>query len=322
MQPETEGGRGVRDEGARGKEVFVWPPKEPESAEDSANSSASNQAKKQERAQTENQRVVLRGRDGGGDEPWFVQVERAWLGYSCEPWKVRVGRSGWEADRSSCVGGWVYCPGCGQSVGEHEVMHDEKRGRLACSGCSGVKLPWDRVVRLGEYEGVLGGAIRDLKFSGMRQLGFELGGLLGLRIGQAMADAGVGGRSVGVVPMPISLRRRLSRGIDHGLALARGVRRETGLELVGALEREHRPSQTHVPRGKRRANVAGSISVRQQHGLRPESIILMIDDVMTTGSTMRAACGALRASGLGVEIWACVCGVANDRGRCGGGGGG
>jgi predicted amidophosphoribosyltransferase len=170
-------------------------------------------------------------------------------------------------------------------------------------------------VRLGEYDGLVRDVVHEVKFSAWRRLGSDAGQLLGRQLEPLLE--GVDRSRLVLVPVPSSLQRRLARGIDHTLVIARGVRRVTGGRIVRALKRRHRPSQVSLAMSDRKQNVSGTMRLRRGVDLSGK-LVIVIDDVRTTGATMTEAC---RALGRGVgdrrpgEIWAAVLGVAVDIGR-------
>jgi predicted amidophosphoribosyltransferase len=122
-----------------------------------------------------------------------------------------------------------------------------------------------------------------------------------------------------LVPVPSTFRRRMARGIDHTLVLARGVREVTGGRIVRALARRHRPSQVGLPMTERKRNVSGTMRLRRPADLGGCTLIV-IDDVRTTGATMTEACRALvrglkEREMVAGAVWAAVLGVAVERPR-------
>lgn len=239
-------------------------------------------------------------------ESWLValrEVEREWLDPVSLPLAERARDAEWQADPPS-----NYCEHCGCSLGEFESSE------LGCSRCASARLPWDRCVRLGSYAPPLAEWICEVKFTRFRALGYDLGRALGrsLRVsGLPLASS-----RVVIVPVPCSLRRRLSRGIDHAAVIARGVAWELGLPLVRALRRRHRPSQRAVALSARVSNVSGSMLRRNRVNLSG-TLAVLIDDVMTTGATMRAAARSLRTGLVEIRprsVWAAVAAVTPDPG--------
>lgn len=97
-----------------------------------------------------------------------------------------------------------------------------------------------------------------------------------------------------IIPVPIHLFRFLSRGYNQTHYIARGISDVTGIEVWDNL-RASRPHSAQARKGAeaRRVNAAGTFSV-----LRPRELagrhILVVDDVITTGSTMVSALDTIK----------------------------
>lgn len=216
----------------------------------------------------------------------------------------RMREAGWSAQPFE-----GYCNRCGQTVGPYET--DE----FGCAACRGRRLPWDRFARLGPHAGALREWIHEVKFTRWRRLGFDLGEMLGRRL----LEAGAPRERVCVIPSPMSLRRRLTRGIDHAAVIAAGVAGELGCPLVVALRRKHRRTQRGLSAAERKKNVVGVFTRAFGVDLKGWNVVV-VDDVVTTGATMEAMCRALRKRGgmrraPGVQVWAAALAAAEwDRG--------
>jgi ComF family protein len=164
-------------------------------------------------------------------------------------------------------------------------------GAKLCSRCKHEPLAIDRIVTPWRFGGALATAIRRLKFTGATHIARTLAPLWAPLLAAAVAETdGV------IVPVPLHWRRRLQRGFDQTWLLARHAcelaqlprPRSALLRLVAA------PPQSTLPAIDRAANVDGVFAARARVAGRA---VILIDDVVTTGSTLSAAAQALREAG-------------------------
>lgn len=104
-------------------------------------------------------------------------------------------------------------------------------------------------------------------------------------------------------PLPAHWRRRLARGFDQAERLARGLGRRWRQPVAPLLWRRHAtPRQQGLGRAQRARNLRQAfVAASAAQGQR----VLLIDDVITTGSSARAASQALLEAGAReVRIWA------------------
>ena len=98
-----------------------------------------------------------------------------------------------------------------------------------------------------------------------------------------------------VVPVPLHSSKLARRGYNQSAYIASGVAAATGIRMVEALAAVKRHStQTHRSVADRHANVAGVFVAKPEVG---EKHVLLVDDVITTGSTVIACCDALQVAG-------------------------
>lgn len=149
-----------------------------------------------------------------------------------------------------------------------------------------------------EYGGPVADAIQRFKYGGRSELAAALGSLMA-------ADAiRWGGQVDAVVPVPLHWRRRRTRGYDQAALLAKPVAKALAVPpLLRALRRvRNTPSQVDLPFRERQRNMRRAFAPSRIRGARR---VLLIDDVRTTGATIRAASEALKAGGA-VEVHSLV----------------
>ena len=150
---------------------------------------------------------------------------------------------------------------------------------------------------MGAYEGVLRTAIHHFKYRDRPQLDVPLGGLLAA-FARANGAALNGLRFDALIPVPMhSVRKRL-RGYNQSERLTRVLASELGLPLVTeALVRTRATrAQVGLTGEARRGNVRGAFTVRRPEAVRGKTLLL-IDDVVTTGSSLHECALVLKAAG-------------------------
>lgn len=236
---------------------------------------------------------------------WWSALESELLGGGPIGLNRLIRQGAWRPDDPG-----AYCGRCGGDAGPHEA--DD----TGCHACRGRRLLWGAAVRLGPYDGPLRGAILGLKYHANRADGRTLGRLMGLALVNRLRSAR--GGSV-IVPVPTTHRRRITRnrGVDHTLVLAREAAGASGVAWAAGLRRHHRPEQSSVVPSKREANVRGVFRIHDQAALLGAERVVLLDDVRTTGATLRSCVRALRAGGVEAEVWVLTAAVAGS-GRAGG----
>lgn len=141
------------------------------------------------------------------------------------------------------------------------------------------------------FEGTLREAIHHFKYKPMRRMADPLGALLATyaTAHPIPADA--------VVPVPLHPHRLRERGFNQSELLAQPVAGAYSLPLLatGLARRRDTAHQMKLDAKTRQENVRGAFV--WQHPTPPPPRVLLIDDVLTTGATVRACAEALRAAG-------------------------
>ena len=191
------------------------------------------------------------------------------------------------------------CPGCGTPEwgvcrGCRAVLDEAPGGTFVLA--DGLTVSWARA-----YRPVLEHVIPRYKDDGALHLERLLGGLL------AEAASALGDDAPTLVPVASLPRAVRRRGFDHARRLTARAARRTGLPWRPLLRRVNGGSdQAGLSRSARRDNVVGTMRARAF-----AAPVLIVDDIVTTGATLREARRALEISGVRVVGAAVIARVDN-----------
>jgi ComF family protein len=190
------------------------------------------------------------------------------------------------------------CDGCARPL--PPPSSPDAAGR--CGPCQRAAPPWSRVVAGVDYGHPWDRLLAGFKFGDRPGFADVLAAPLLARLRESGVDAGLR-----VLPVPLARGRLRERGYNQSWELARRLARALALEaradaLVRLRDTAH---QLHLPRAERSANVADAfLCAPAQAAWVRGARDALVDDVLTTGATARAATRALRAAGaLEVELW-------------------
>ena len=159
-----------------------------------------------------------------------------------------------------------------------------------CALCRNGLRGFDAAYCFGPYEGILREWIHLYKYGRVKTMAQPLGELLAEAVPpEEPFDA--------VVPVPLHWIRRWRRGFNQSELLARGLARRLRIPLLSALRRTRSTeTQAGLSNTARRRNVARAFRCRRTRAVAGKRVLL-IDDVMTTGSTAAACALALKRAG-------------------------
>jgi ComF family protein len=160
--------------------------------------------------------------------------------------------------------------------------------------CRSERFHFDRVLALSRYSGSLRDAVLRMKRSRTEPLMMATGQLLVERFGDELRSPV---HDV-VVPIPMHWTRRLVRGTNSPEMIGQVVARELGIIVApGSLRRKRRTRQlAELTRQERKRTLRDAFAVGRGcdfSGAR----VLLVDDVLTTGTTCDTAARALRNAG-------------------------
>ena len=131
--------------------------------------------------------------------------------------------------------------------------------------------------------------IHALKYERRRSISAPLGALMRATGARVLEGADL------VVPVPLHPRREFQRGFNQAQDLASHL----GLPVVPLLKRVvHTRSQIELPKDHRRANVKGAFALVPSYTLQVPGVVVLVDDVSTTGSTLDACARVLKSAGV------------------------
>jgi len=209
-----------------------------------------------------------------------------------------------ERERAFCRACWpevaelpsVCCPRCSQPGAFRQL----------CPRCEELPRTFTRAWAPFEHEGAIARAVHRFKYSDRADLARPLGALLARR---AAAELRVLPGTL--VPIPLHARRFRERQFDQAALLALELSRRSGrpaapevLEWV-----RHTSRQVRLEESEREANVRGAFAVRR--GVAGADLVL-VDDVMTTGATVREAAAVLLSDGARTVSVLCLARASRD----------
>jgi len=158
----------------------------------------------------------------------------------------------------------------------------------------------DCAAAIGDYEGSLRDIIHALKYEGRRSIAPPLGALMRSAGADLLRGADV------VVPVPLHPRRERSRGFNQADDLARAL----GVPVRPLLRRNrYTTSQIELPKDERHRNVRDAFALGGSSAFAPSAsadkkdpplhlqVVVLVDDVSTTGATLEACASVLKAAG-------------------------
>jgi len=196
-----------------------------------------------------------------------------------------------------------YCPGCGESLNAGEktictkcISQLPKTGFAREEGNRVEKLFWGRVeieaaaafLRFSQ-DGLVQRLLHALKYYEIPEIGHKLGRLFGNELAKTARIE----KLDTIMPIPLHPQKMKLRGYNQSMSIAQGISETLGIPVQQSLIRiKNNETQTRKSKFARWENVASVFNVVTTKNLENKHIMI-VDDVITTGSTIEAAAQTL-----------------------------
>ncbi len=163
-----------------------------------------------------------------------------------------------------------------------------------CGNCRELQFRFNSVIALSAYRGEMRRAVLQMKFNGAHELTVALSRLLASACRGRFADF----QPDVIAGIPMHWTRRLWRGTNSPETIAEYLARSLELSFAPNLLARNRKTkrQADLPPGKRSSNVRNAFRVAPGYDLK-DLRVLVVDDILTTGSTADEATRVLLAAG-------------------------
>lgn len=174
-----------------------------------------------------------------------------------------------------------------------------------CPSCMIGQGDWDMGRSVYLYRGAAGKAIRKIKEEGTEEFVRFFGKQMMKSQRRFLSEI----RAECIVPVPLHKSKRLKRGFNQAELLAGALAKELGIPVRNLLIKNKKTKdQKQLTLEQRKKNLKDVYRV--QKGQCPEDMpetVLLLDDIITTGSTLSACAAALKAAGVKKVYFLTVC---------------
>ena len=215
-----------------------------------------------------------------------------------------------------CVGcrrrGGYFCQDCVYSIMQKDLI---------CPGCERVsvggkthpkcigKYGLDGLWSLGAYQGRLKLAIKALKYKFLKQLGNILVNVTldyWVRHEPYFLEEIEKNKDQKwiVTSVPLYWLRENKRGFNQSSLIGKQLAQKLGLKYLETLKKvKYTKSQVELDEDQRKENIKNAFQIKPNYELRTMDYVLLVDDVWTTGSTLKECCYVLKRAGA-KKVWA------------------
>ena len=172
----------------------------------------------------------------------------------------------------------------------------EKPGEEFCRDCRERRTVhfYEKGLALCCYNDIMRESLYKMKYQGRREYAETYGRIMARYFGNVIKRTGV----EGIIPVPLHPKRERERGYNQAALLARAFGRESGIPVYEnyLVRARHTPPMKSLSIAERQNNLKRAFKIR--HNDVKLSIIIIIDDIYTTGSTIDAMSREFRKAGV------------------------
>lgn len=177
------------------------------------------------------------------------------------------------------------CTRCGKPY-SHGVSHD------ACSLCLNTEMYFEKGYTVFEFSGIVQNTLYRLKYGGETELADVFGKLMADYAAELKEHINL------IIPVPLHIEKLKKRGFNQSWLICKALGREWGIDSSDkALVRSrYTESQINLSKKQRLSNVRGAFALNSRFKIQGKSV-LIVDDIMTTGSTLNECSRMLKSGG-------------------------
>ena len=138
-----------------------------------------------------------------------------------------------------------------------------------------------------------------LKYEEITSLGTELGKRIGDHLLERNINADI------IIPVPLNKRKERERGYNQSGCIARGISERNGIPMKEDIvtRSKYTSTQTHLNAEERKKNVADAFELNKNSiDVLKNKHILVVDDIITTGSTIQEVGKILKENGVKIVV--------------------
>jgi ComF family protein len=196
------------------------------------------------------------------------------------------------------------CYRCANPLGQEKIWAvDDITASLLCGECMQKPPAYDSTIALFYYHFPLDHMIGLLKFHNKIKFAHVLGAMMAEKIHTRYGDRR---KPELIIPMPLHPQRLKERGYNQAVELARPIAKKLGipLSLTDCVRVANTMPQSVVAASERQRNVSNAFSVKLPSCVE---YVALVDDVMTTGSSVTELARTLKKAGVvTVDVWCCA----------------